>query len=53
MGEAFSEITPACCGERMTVGAEGRRLLELVCAQCGEIVYVKKLGADRPQMIDD
>lgn len=44
---------PKCCGKLMRVDAETGKFLEMVCVQCGDIVYLKKSVAKKPQMIDD
>lgn len=44
---------PRCCGEKMKVGVDTGKFLEVVCGQCDDVVYLKKGVAQKPQMIDD
>lgn len=42
-----------CCGKEMRLKAETLQFQEYYCEKCGDVVYVKKAVAARPQMIDD
>lgn len=44
---------PKCCGREMTPAMETIKFLELNCEVCGDVVYLKKDRAARPQMLDD
>lgn len=44
---------PKCCGREMRPNMETPKFLEMGCDICGDVVYVKKDRAERPQMLDD
>ena len=51
--EVSNTKPPKCCGETMMVGMDTGKFLEVVCTHCGDVVYLKKDTAQKPQMIDD
>lgn len=44
---------PECCGSAMQSSMELGRFLEAKCARCGDVIYVKRYSAAKPQLIDD
>ncbi len=44
---------PKCCGSEMRPVMETTKFLEVHCGVCGDIVYIKKEAAKKPQMLDD
>lgn len=44
---------PQCCGHEMSVKLDLGRFIETSCDNCGDTVYIKKLEAPKPHMIDD
>lgn len=44
---------PRCCGKRMQKSVETQRFMEAWCDICDDIVYIRKDGTSRPQMLDD
>ena len=48
----MSEI-PKCCGKKMIISLEGIKFIEARCESCGDMVYIKKEEAHKPQMLDD
>lgn len=44
---------PTCCGKEMQLAMETFKFLEVHCNACGDVVYLKKERAERPQMLDD
>lgn len=44
---------PTCCGREMQQNMETPKFVEMNCGVCGDVVYVKKDRAERPQMLDD
>jgi predicted RNA-binding Zn-ribbon protein involved in translation (DUF1610 family) len=48
----MSEI-PLCCGKGMKINIETSRFIEFQCENCGDVIYVKKIDAQKPIMLDD
>ena len=46
-------ILEKCCGKEMRITIETSRFIETECEQCGDVVYIKKGDAEKPQMLDD
>ncbi|MBS3050996.1 MAG: hypothetical protein J4400_02520 [Candidatus Aenigmarchaeota archaeon] len=44
---------PTCCGRDMQPNMETPKFVEMNCEVCGDVVYVKKERAEKPQMLDD
>ena len=44
---------PKCCGREMQPNMETLKFIEMNCGICGDVVYVKKEQAEKPQMLDD
>ena len=44
---------PSCCGREMKINIETSRFIEVQCEKCGDIIYLKKNGPEKPVMIDD
>lgn len=44
---------PQCCGSEMKANMDLGRFTEAQCTKCGDIVYVKRLSASKPVMLDD
>ena len=44
---------PRCCEREMKVTVETSKFLETQCEVCGDVVYIKKDNALKPQMLDD
>lgn len=42
-----------CCGMEMKKRADTLLFEEYECSKCGDVVYVRKKAAAKPQMIDD
>ncbi len=47
------EKLPKCCNRDMRLGLETAKFFEAHCDLCGDVVYVKKESAAKPQMLDD
>jgi len=46
-------MIPKCCGNKMEIRIENRKFLEVQCASCGDVIFVKKENAASPQLLDD
>ncbi len=44
---------PTCCETEMNSVYETTKFMEAHCGVCGDVVYVKKEAAQKPQLIDD
>ena len=44
---------PKCCSREMKLVMENIKFLEARCELCNDVVYVKKDGVIKPQMLDD
>lgn len=44
---------PRCCGREMKIRFDLRRFFEAYCDVCRDVVYIKKPGAQKPQLLDD
>lgn len=47
------EKLPKCCGREMKLNIETVKFFEAQCGSCGDVVYLKKDRAEKPQMLDD
>jgi hypothetical protein len=44
---------PECCGKPMVTKMETFSFIEVGCEICGDVVYIKKIAALKPALIDD
>lgn len=51
-GDEMIEV-PVCCGKQMRFSLDLGRFMEVCCEKCGDIVYVKKFGSQKPVLLDD
>jgi hypothetical protein len=44
---------PTCCGREMVPVYDTSKFVEAHCGLCGDVVYVKKESAQKPELLDD